>query len=98
MGLGEVFQTGADLSGFSANPNASIHLDGAVHKARLELDEQGSVAAAATALFSFRSSRPLEPEQFVCDHPFVYLIVDKLGGGTILFAGIFRNPRELQQL
>ncbi|XP_059486944.1 serine protease inhibitor 88Ea-like [Neocloeon triangulifer] len=97
LGLGAVFQVDADLSGFSDDKNATIHLDGAVHKARLEVDEKGSVAAAATALFSFRSSRPLEPEQFVCDHPFVYLIVDKLGGGTILFAGIYRNPRELQQ-
>ncbi|KAF4529448.1 hypothetical protein B566_EDAN014224 [Ephemera danica] len=87
----------ADLTGFSDpedNSTSRVWLDGAVHKARLEVDEKGSVAAAATALFSFRSSRPLEPEQFVCDHPFVYLIVDKLGGGTILFAGIYRNPRE----
>ncbi|CAB3370529.1 Hypothetical predicted protein [Cloeon dipterum] len=98
MGLGEIFKSGADLSGFSEDANATIHLDGAIHKAHLELDEKGSVAAASTALFSFRSSRPLEPEQFVCNHPFVFLIVDKLGGGTILFAGIFRNPRELQQL
>jgi serpin B len=97
MGLGEIFSPMADLSGFSDpdDTNATrLFLDGAVHKARLEVDEKGSVAAAATALFSFRSSRPLEPEQFVCDHPFVYLIVDKLGGGNILFAGIYRNPRQ----
>lgn len=97
MGLGDIFSPAADFSGFTEpneNNSTGIWLDGAVHKARLEIDEKGSVAAAATALFSFRSSRPLEPEQFECNHPFVYLIVDKLGGGTILFAGIYRNPRE----
>lgn len=51
----------------------------------------GSVAAAATALFSFRSSRPLEPAQFVCNHPFVYLLYDRKLK-SILFMGLYRGP------
>ena len=81
----------SDLSGFVADGEKSPYLGDAVHRARIELTEEGTTAAAATALFSFRSSRPTEPAQFVANHPFVYFIYDS-STKTLLFSGIFRRP------
>lgn len=63
-----------------------------MHKAKIEINEEGSTAAAATVLFSFRSSRPTEPTEFHCNHPFVFLIKDSKE--VILFTGIYRGPKK----
>lgn len=89
MGIKTLFEATANLSGFSNDAN--LTLDDAVHKSKIEVNEEGSTAAAATVLFSFRSSRPLEPAQFFCDHPFMFLIYDHKSK-AVLFAGIYRGP------
>lgn len=53
MGVGNLFDNDADLSGFSEETHFSF--DDAIHKAKIVIDEEGSSAAAATSLFSFRS-------------------------------------------
>ncbi len=66
-------------------------LDAAVHAADIAVDEQGTVAAAATAL-GFRDSGPPEPELTVAaDRPFVYLIRHR-DSGLVLFAGTVIDP------
>jgi len=89
MGVGDVFKPTANLTDLTGQPG--ITFDSVVHQAKIDVDESGTEAAGATAIFSFRSSRPLQPESFICDHPFVYLIVDKTSK-TVLFAGIYRFP------
>lgn len=89
MGIKDLFTPSSNLTGFS-NAN-SFNLDDAVHKAKIEVNEEGSTAAAATAFFSFRSSRPLEPAQFFCDHPFLFLIYNHRSK-NILFAGVYNGP------
>lgn len=89
MGVGDLFKSTSDLSGLTGTNE--IKLDDAIHKAKVSLDEDGTTAAAATAIFNFRSSRPLDPARFNCNHPFVYLIFDKVSQ-TILFAGVFNKP------
>ncbi|GLV39081.1 Serpin 88Ea [Carabus blaptoides fortunei] len=89
IGVGDLFTDSADLSTLTGTRN--ITLGRAIHKARIEVTEEGTKAAAATALFTFRSSRPAEPAQFICNHPFVYVIYDKQSQ-AILFSGIFRRP------
>lgn len=91
MGLEHLFDTSADLSGYFEADN--VVLDDAVHKAKIEINEEGSTAAAATVLFSFRSSRPLEPAQFFCNHPFMFLIYDHKSKG-ILFTGVYKGPSQ----
>jgi len=91
MGLGNIFSEDSDFSGFAEN--TKIKFNDAVHKAKIEIDEAGSRAAAATALFMFRSSRPLEPVQIHCNHPFLFMIYDHKTR-AILFAGIYRGPEE----
>ncbi len=66
-------------------------LDGAVHGADIEVDEWGTVAAAATAM-GFAASGPPEPELVVrADRPFLYLIRHR-PTGLVLFAGQVTDP------
>lgn len=89
IGVGDLFSDNSDLSTLTGARNVS--LGRAIHKARIEVTEEGTKAAAATVLFTFRSSRPAEPAQFVCNHPFIYVIYDN-ENKAILFSGIFRRP------
>ncbi len=66
-------------------------LGAAVHAADITVDEQGTVAAAATAL-GFDESGPGEPKLTVAaDRPFIYLIRHRQSG-LVLFAGHVTNP------
>jgi serpin B len=91
LGVGDLFQSTSNLSGFTEQ--SGLYFDEAVHKAKISVDEQGTVAAAATAIFSFRSSRPLTPARFIANHPFVYLLFDKKLQ-TIQFMGVYRSPNN----
>ncbi|XP_058797922.1 serine protease inhibitor 88Ea-like [Phymastichus coffea] len=93
MGAEVVFDTNADFSGFVADGESTVHLGDALHRAKIEVTEEGTTAAAATALFSFRSSRPTEPAVFTANHPFAYFIYER-PSRTVLFAGVFRRPNK----
>jgi serine protease inhibitor len=84
----DIFSPSADFSDFSEK---SVGFDEGVHKAKIEVDENGSTAAAATAVFGFRSGFAAEPEKINCNYPFVYVIFDQKEK-TALFAGIYRGP------
>lgn len=90
MGINSIFDQSADLSGFSVESN--LVFGDAKHVAKIKIDEEGSTAAAATVLFSFRSARPVEPTKFECNHPFMFLIYDHTAK-AILFTGIYRDPK-----
>lgn len=92
MGIKSLFTGSANLSGFSLTSNFT--LDDARHIAKIKVDEEGSTAAAATVVFSFRSARPIEPTKFICNHPFVFLIYDHKSQ-AVLFAGIYRDPQKM---
>jgi len=64
-----------------------------IHKTRLEVDEKGTVAAAATAVVMSASAmmRPREVKTLVFDRPFVVLIGDSQTG-ALLFAGVIEAP------
>lgn len=81
MGIDNV---SGDLSGFADNINVSF--DDILHKTVIEINEEGTVAAAATG--SFARSMPFE---FQCDHSFLFTIND-LVTKEILFAGVYRGP------
>lgn len=51
-----------------------VSLSSAVHKSFIDVNEEGSEAAAATALFGFRSARPLFHTDFIANHPFLFLV------------------------
>lgn len=93
MGVGDLFNASADLSALTGG--SEIKLDTAIHKAKIQVDEEGTTAAAATAVLSFRSSRPLDNAKFICNHPFIYMLYDS-SSQAILFAGIYQSPPPLE--
>jgi len=94
MGIKRAFQmTGtADFSGMSAKERIAISR--VIHKARVDVDEQGTEAAAATAVIAVRATavRPTQPpEVFNADHPFLFFI-RRNGSGSVLFLGRLMKP------
>jgi len=95
MGINDLFDaTKANLTGFSASGGLAV--GASMHKAFVEVNEEGTEAAAATAFISFRSSRPDSPAEFKCNHPFIFFIHDNLTK-NILFIGAYKNPKDLQK-
>jgi serine protease inhibitor len=59
--MGSVFSAGANFTGFlGPDETAEVKFKKAVHKSFISVDEEGSEAAAATALLSFRSVQTIE--------------------------------------
>lgn len=79
---------GGDFTGLS--PDNPFIGEG-IHAAKIEVDEHGTVAAAATGL-GFQVSGPPQPDAVIrADRPFLYLIRDN-ETGTVLFAGRVVDP------
>jgi serpin B len=81
----------ADFSGMSEKEKLVISR--VIHKARVDVDEEGTEAAAATAVIGVRATaiRQPPPELFVADHPFLFLI-KRNGTNSILFLGRLMKP------
>lgn len=88
LGMTEAFTPGADFGGMSASLPGWIGK--VVHKAFVEVNEEGTEAAAATAVVMVQSEHP-DRLPLVADHPFLFLIRD-VKRGTILFLGRVANP------
>jgi serine protease inhibitor len=84
------FSDGADFTGMNGTRDLSI--SAVVHKARVDVDEQGTeVAAASGVVVGLSAALPAEPPTFRADHPFVFLIRQN-PPGAILFLGRVANP------
>lgn len=94
MGVGDLFDGTADLSELS---EASLKFDDALHQAKIEIDENGTFATAATTFFQHGRTPLNGPKQFICNHPFVFFIHDQKSK-EILFTGIYRGPNQWQWL
>jgi serpin B len=87
MGMTDAFDAGlADFSGMTGSKG--LFIDGVVHKALLEVDEEGTEAAAGTAVVIKKGAAP---KRFSADHPFIFLIRDNKTG-AILFIGRIADP------
>jgi serpin B len=92
MGMPDAFSGGiADLSGMDGTRN--LYISEVIHKAFVDVDEEGTEAAAATAVIVGETSAPdmSHVKEFKVDRPFIFLIRDNKTG-TILFAGRIINP------
>ncbi len=90
LGMKEAFQPGeADFSGIGGEQELFISL--VLHKAFVEVNEEGSEAAAATAVGIARTSIPEPPPVFRADRPFLFMIRDRVSG-SILFMGRLATP------
>jgi serpin B len=89
LGMKEAFTPAADFSGLNGGKE-DLHLGFVVHKAFVDVNEEGTEAAAATGVGVKTLAVQVKP-MFRADHPFVYLIRDTKTGG-ILFAGRLADP------
>ncbi len=88
LGMVDAFDQGrADFSGMA---DSSLSIGAVAHKAFIEVNEEGTEAAAATGVVMRDVSGP---PRFYIDHPFLLLIRDTKHG-TILFMGRVMNPKE----
>ncbi len=91
MGMSTAFdEDAADLSGMDGTRD--LFITGIFHKAFVDVNEEGTEAAAATGVVAGGGGiRSETPPVFRADHPFVFLIVEK-DSGTVLFIGRVVNP------
>ena len=83
------FGAGADFSGM--NGRRDLFVSSVIHQAIVEVTEEGTVAAAATAVSMARSAPP-KVIPFVVDRPFLFAIRDRRTG-VLLFLGRVGDPR-----
>ena len=95
MGMPDAFDPSeADFSGMAERiPGMNLYITGVFHKAFVAVDEEGTEAAAATAVVAgIESAAPIrETEAFTADHPFLFFIRDDVSG-AILFMGRVADP------
>jgi serpin B len=90
LGMKDAFSQAADFSGIDGTHE--LFISGVFHKAWGEINEEGTEAAAATAVPQPASAVPVKrPPTFRADHPFLFFLRDTRSG-TILFIGRFSEP------
>lgn len=93
MGMPDAFSGAADFSGITGTKD--LFISNVLHKAFVEVNEEGTEAAAATAVIAPTAAMPEPPLVFRADRPFVFLIKDTKTG-SILFIGRIANPIQEQ--
>ncbi|HOR18406.1 MAG TPA: serpin family protein [Brevefilum sp.] len=91
LGMGDAFNPdGADFSGITGDE--SLMITDVLHKATVTVDEEGTEAAAATAVIvGVKSAMPEEPISLIIDRPFMFMIRHQ-PTNTILFMGRVTKP------
>lgn len=89
MGMPEAFSAKGDFSGMTGGKD--LFISAVVHKAFVDVNEEGTEAAAATGVAMRLTAAPAPPPLFRADHPFIFLIRHK-PSGSILFLGRVANP------
>ncbi len=85
LGMPTAFQPGADFSGIATGDEAGLWIDDVYHDAFISLDEEGTEAAAATAVMMVTSAPP-DWGELRFDRPFIFCIRDR-PTDAILFLG-----------
>nr|XP_060630712.1 serpin B4-like [Anolis sagrei ordinatus] len=91
MGMTDMFLLGkADLSGMSQNHDRNLLVSKVIHKAYVDVNEEGTEAAAATGVEVVPESAEILPE-FKANRPFIFFIRHN-NTGSILFSGRCSSP------
>ena len=91
LGMKDVFcGSKADLSGMTGGRD--LFLSKVVHKAFMEVNEEGIEAAAPTAVIACGCAMLRKEEPFTADHPFLFFIRHNKTK-SILFLGRFSSPQ-----
>ncbi len=91
MGMREAFSHNANFTKMSKTRD--LYISSVVHKAFIEINEEGTEAAAATAVIMRLTSvgPKAERKEFIADSPFLFYLIDDQTG-AILFMGRVINP------
>ncbi len=89
LGMIDAFGGQADFS--AMDDKKLLYISAVLHKAFVAVNEQGTEAAAATAIVTTALSPPMPAPVFCADHPFVFMILEE-NTGSILFLGRVVNP------
>ncbi|MGH2377311.1 MAG: serpin family protein [Candidatus Limnocylindria bacterium] len=90
LGMPIAFTDDADFSGMSP-AGRDLRIADVVHEAFIKVDEEGTEAAAATAVIVEAVSAPLVSAELTIDRPFLFLIRDD-ATGTLIFMGRVLDP------
>ncbi len=88
MGMPLAFTGRADFSGITGQPD--LYISSVIHQAFVEVNEEGTEAAAATGVI-MKEVAMMQVPVFKADRPFIFLI-EHLATGTILFMGRVSDP------
>ncbi len=97
MGMPLAFdEVNADFSGIKENGDDDLYISEVIHQSFVEVNEEGTEAAAATAVVmqeygGIGGGDEPEPIEFRADHPFIFLIEHK-ETGQVLFMGKVEDP------
>lgn len=91
----EIFSTNANLTGMIQLANYELHVSNFLHKAKIEISEEGTVAAAATGTLVVPLMGTSIPK-LIFDHPFLFFLRNTQTG-DILFAGRVSQPEPAKQ-
>ena len=94
LGLDTAFDPArADFSGLGTTESGPLFIDSVLHRAKIQVDEEGTEAAASTVVMAPAGApAPVDYEELILDRPFCYAIVD-LERGVPLFLGTFERPQ-----
>lgn len=98
LGLGPAFEPGNDFEGLFEGPGAKA-LTRVLQRARVDVDEQGTRAAAVTVALAAAVSAVLNPPppfDLRLDRPFLWAIEHR-ATGTLLFMGIVTDPSQTSE-
>lgn len=91
LGMPTAFLESADFSGMATAEQ--LFISSVIHQAYVKVDEEGTEAAAATAVVVGTTSIGGPRKVFNADHPFIFIIQDK-NTGNILFLGRVTDPTK----
>ena len=91
MGMGIAFGGGADFTGI--NNEGGLYIDYVKHKTFVEVNEEGTEAAAVTVVAVNKLSAGPQNILFIVNRPFLYAITEK-STGAVLFLGTVKNPKS----
>ena len=91
LGIKDAFTGNADFSGITIDEK--LYISNVVHKANIQVDEEGTEAAAATAVVMRKTSVLLETIDFKVNKPFIYFIRNN-ETDCIYFMGKVINPNN----
>lgn len=93
MGMPLAFSSGADFSDMATYDGQSLYIGRVIHQTRIEVNEQGTKAAAATAVVmeSGKAATSSNSYTVILNRPFVYMIVD-MEQEIPVFIGVMTDP------